>query len=187
MAYNHSTRIRFLSIFFIVFGLLLITKLFFVQILHNDAYSDRADHQYATPASNIFERGSIFFSDKNGNLVSGATVISGFKIAINPQKIDDEEFTYKQISSIIPTLEKEPFLLKANNKDDYYEEILHKITKEKADRIRALTLNGVDVFKEKWRFYPGNNLAAHILGFLGYEGNKIAGRYGLERYYDDSL
>jgi cell division protein FtsI/penicillin-binding protein 2 len=35
--------------------------------------------------------------------------------------------------------------------------------------------------------YPGQELAAHTIGFVGYQGDVRAGVYGLERYYEDTL
>ena len=35
--------------------------------------------------------------------------------------------------------------------------------------------------------YPAATLAAHAIGFVGYQGNKKVGVYGLERYYEDLL
>jgi cell division protein FtsI/penicillin-binding protein 2 len=43
------------------------------------------------------------------------------------------------------------------------------------------------VYKEKWRFYPGGQTAAHVLGLLGYKGDEYGGRYGLERQYETAL
>ncbi len=38
------------------------------------------------------------------------------------------------------------------------------------------------------RFYPGGSLAAQEIGFVAYNGdNTQKGRYGLERYYDQTL
>jgi len=51
----------------------------------------------------------------------------------------------------------------------------------------ALKLPGVGVYKEKWRYYPGGQLASHVLGFMGYKGDEFAGRYGLEKQYDEVL
>ena len=32
-----------------------------------------------------------------------------------------------------------------------------------------------------------DNLASHVLGFVGYKDDKIVGRYGLELYYEPML
>ena len=52
----------------------------------------------------------------------------------------------------------------------------------------ALKIPGLKIQKEKWRFYPGNETASRIIGFVGYNNdNKLQGRYGIERYYEDIL
>ena len=185
---NHSFifRIRFFSSLVVIFAAVLVLKLFFLQIINADAYSQRADRQYVTPSSNIFNRGSIFFTTKDGQLVSAATVKSGFKIAIKPNKIKDASSTYDALNAIV-LLDKDFFLEKVEKKDDPYEEISHRLTKREADDINSLGLAGVSLYKESWRFYPGSSLAANILGFVGWDKDRLRGRYGLERQYNDIL
>ena len=170
----------------IIFAVILVAKLFFTQLVRGGSYSQAADRQYSTPASNIYERGTIYFERKDGGLVSAATQVSGFKMAINPNKIINEEIVYKKLSKII-TFNYNNFILRAGQKMDPYEEIANHLSKEQADSISVLKIPGVNIFKEKWRFYPGGNLAAHTLGFVGYKGNELGGRYGLERQYDSIL
>jgi len=185
---NHSFifRIRFFSSLVVIFAAVLVLKLFFLQIINADAYSQRADRQYVTPSSNIFDRGSIFFTTKDGQLVSAATVKSGFKIAIKPNKIKDASSTYDALNAIV-LLDKDFFLEKVEKKDDPYEEISHRLTKREADEINSLGLAGVSLYKESWRFYPGSSLAANILGFVGWDKDRLRGRYGLERQYNGIL
>jgi cell division protein FtsI/penicillin-binding protein 2 len=179
-------RGRVIIFFVILFAGILVTKLFFVQIVHKNTYLEKADRQYVTPSSNIYERGTIYFEHKDGSLVSAATQISGFKMAIVPGKIVDAESTYQKLSKIIE-LDHDEFIKTAGEKDDLYEEIAHRISKTDADAITKLKLPGINIFKEKWRFYPGNNLASHALGFVGYRGDELGGRYGLERQYENLL
>lgn len=165
---------------------MLLVKLFFVQVVHGRTYSETADRQYATPSSNIYERGTIYFERKDGQRVSAATQISGFKVAINPNKIVDSENTYQKLSKII-SLDYEDFIVRAEKKSDPYEEIVNHLSKMEADAISKLKIPGVNIFKEKWRFYPGGNLASHTLGLVGYKGDELGGRYGLERQYNQEL
>lgn len=156
-----------------------------LQVVRSDAYSERADHQYATPSSNIFERGTIYFSGKNG-LVSGAMQTTGYKIAVNPEKLADKEKVYGELSGII-SIDHDGFMAKASKENDPYEEVADRLTKSQADQISSLSIPGVSIFKEKWRFYPGGDLASQTLGFVAYKGNDLAGRYGLERQYEANL
>jgi cell division protein FtsI/penicillin-binding protein 2 len=157
-----------------------------MQVINKKAYSEAADRKYATYSSNIYERGVIYFERKDGQLVSAATQASGFKVAINASKLGDKDATYAKLSKIF-SLDKDEFMKKAEEKSDPYEEIVHRLTKEQADAVSALKLSGVSVYKEKWRFYPGENLASHAIGFVGYKGDELGGRYGLERQYDSML
>lgn len=179
-------RSRIVAFAIILFSGAVLTRLFWVQVVHGNFYSEEADRQYVTPAKDIFERGAIYFTRKDGELISAAAQITGFKITINPQKIGDAERAYEKINAVVPTV-REEFLAKAQKENDPYEEIANKISKDKADAIAALKLPGVSIFKEKWRFYPGERMAAHALGFVGYKGDDLGGRYGLERQYDDTL
>ncbi len=170
----------------IIFSGVLLTRLFWVQVVHGDYYAGEADRQYVTPASDIYERGTIYFQRRDGELISAATQVAGFKLAINPSKLEDVVGTYEKINTLLP-LEREDFLSKAEKKDDPYEEVAKRLVQAEAEAISALKIPGVSLFKEKWRFYPGENLAAHTLGFVGYQGDELGGRYGLERQYDALL
>jgi len=111
---------------------------------------------------------------------------SGYTIAINPTNLGDIPETYGHLSEIL-ILDEEEFLAKANKEGDPYEEITKRASKEDADAIDALGLDGVLVIKDHWRFYPAESMASHTLGFVGYKGDELAGRYGLERFYNDVL
>ena len=161
-------------------------KIFWVQIVHGDAYSELADRQYSTPSGDIFERGTIFFTDKDGQLISAATQTSGFKIAIDPSKIVDAESVYQSLSKII-TLNHDDFIARATKASDPYEEVAFHLSKKEADAVDLLKITGVNIYKEKWRFYPGGTLASHTLGLVGYKDTELGGRYGLEREYDGEL
>lgn len=179
-------RTRIVFVFIFLFSLILVGKLFLIQVVHSNSYSEKADRQYQTPSSNIFERGTIYFSHKDNSLVSAALQITEFKVAIDPSKINDESATYDKLSKII-TLEKDDFFSRAGKKDDPYEEIANHLTKDKADEISSLKIPGVSIFKEKSRFYPGSSSASHSLGFVAFKEDDLAGRYGLERQYNDIL
>jgi len=169
-----------------LFALVLGGKLFLVQVVHGEMYGETALRQYATPSTDIYERGTIYFTRKDGELVSAATQTLGFKLAIYPDKLTDVESAYEKINNIVPVNHGE-FITKAGKTKDPYEEIADRLSKENADAISALKIPGVNIFKEKWRFYPGGTLASHALGFVGYKGNELGGRYGLERQYEGVL
>ncbi|MEI8270860.1 MAG: penicillin-binding protein 2 [bacterium] len=155
-------------------------------MVHSNSYKEKADRQYATPSSDIFERNGIYFETKTGQLVSAAIQTAGFKVAINPNDITDIDGTFNKLKEIVD-IDFDKFKVSAEKKNDPYEEIIGHLSKEQADNISFLKIPGVSIYKEKWRFYPGNELASHALGFVGYKGNELAGRYGLERQYNSVL
>jgi cell division protein FtsI/penicillin-binding protein 2 len=157
-----------------------------MQIIKGDAFSDKADRQYVNSAGNLFDRGSIFFQDKTGELVSAATLKTGYTIVINPMKIVDQEAVYKQLSSVL-NLDSGIFYSKASKKDDSREEIAKRVSESDMKKIEAFNIVGLSIEKERWRYYPGDELGANTIGFVGYNGDKLEGRYGLEKYYEDTL
>lgn len=183
---NFLGRIKILSFLIFLVSLLMVSRLFFVQVIHSSSYKEEADRQYSTPSSNIFDRGNIYFTKKDGKSISAATLVSGFKIALRPKEITDVDDTYKKLSTVVE-FDYGTFLQRASKKNDPYEEIDNRLTKEQADKISALKIPGIYLYKEKWRFYPGEKLASHALGFVGFKGDDFSGRYGIEKYYDDVL
>ena len=179
-------RIRIISIFLFLFVLIILSRLYFIQIVHGEEYSERADRQYLKPAGSLFDRGSIYFEDKDGTLISAATLKNGYTLSINNKLLKDPVKAHSAIEKIID-IDDESFFFKAGKKDDPYEEILRKMGEEDAVAIKNLEIKGIDVIKEKWRFYPGFNVGSRMLGFVGFQGNEYAGRYGLERQYEDIL
>jgi stage V sporulation protein D (sporulation-specific penicillin-binding protein) len=183
---NFTIRIRMILFLICVFAFVLIFRLYNLQITNGEVYVAKADRQYISPQSTLFDRGSIFFETKDSILISGASVKQGYTLAIHPNLILDAEGAYLELSKYIE-IDKESFLQKAGKKNDPYEEILRKVEKEIGEKIQSAKIPGVRVYREHWRVYPGNNLASHAIGFIGFKGDEIAGRYGLERYYEDIL
>lgn len=170
----------------IFLGLFVVGRLFLLQIVNQKSFKERAERQYLTPASESFDRGTIYFSKKDGTTMAAATVSSGFKVAIEPAKLKDIEKTYSVLNAVV-SIEKESFISKANKKADPYEEVALKLNQEQADQILKEKLPGVSLYRQKWRFHPGGELASKAIGFVSYKENELLGRYGLERYYNDVL
>ncbi len=182
-------KVRWIFGIIVFFALIMVTRLYFLQIVHGQNYSDKADRQYTSISVDTFDRGSIFFENKNEDLISAASLKTGYILAINTKLIaTDTEMYYKKISSII-TIDPGTFYSKISKVNDPYEEIAKQIPEEKIKQINDLNLPGLIIEKEKWRYYPGDSLASNVIGFTGYDdsGVNILGRYGLEKYYEDNL
>lgn len=186
MAANSDTRLRYLSVVFLIAASILTAKLFFLQIIRSEDYKAQADRQYERPVGQTFNRGNIYFASRDGKNLSGATIQTGFSLVIDPTKLQNQETIYSALNAIYP-LDYVNFLARAEKSDDPYEEIGSHLTVAQTKAIAALNLTGVKLVEQKWRFYPGGVLAAHVIGFMGYQGNDYSGRYGLEKYYDKLL
>ncbi|MEK7091951.1 MAG: penicillin-binding protein 2, partial [Patescibacteria group bacterium] len=186
MKFDALARTRLISFGLILIGALFLVRLFYIQIINGNNYSDQADRQYLRPTNNAFDRGSIFFTTKDGNLVSAATLKVGYLVTINPQLIKNASSTYQTLAAIFP-LEPVAFMKSALDKTDHYEEIASHIDQTSADKIVAAKLPGVYIYKQKWRFYPGGKTASHLIGFMGFRGDEYLGRYGLEKSANDIL
>jgi cell division protein FtsI/penicillin-binding protein 2 len=178
--------VRLLSGIFIVAALFLIVRLYFVQIVHGDEYRQEATGQYVKAANESDRRGDIFFTRKDGGNVAAAVMQSGYTIAIRPGDLVDANAVYEELKSIA-VIDKERFFNSAAKVDDPYEEVAFRLDEVAADAVREKDLPGVFLVRSEWRMYPGQSLAAHAIGFVGYKGDVRAGVYGLERYYEDSL
>ena len=180
------TRIRIITGCVLLLALILIARLYVLQVARGEVYLAEAERQYVHTVQDLFQRGSIFFTTRDGEKVSAATIQSGYLLAINPSRITDPEGVYQELNSVTP-LDKEDFLARAQKQHLSYQEVKQQVSREEADEIEALDLSGVLLYRNQWRYYPGNALAARTVGFIGYEGDDLVGKYGLERYYEDTL
>ncbi|MEI6528216.1 MAG: penicillin-binding protein 2 [bacterium] len=181
-----ENRIRIVFSGVILIALILVTRLYFLQVVHGKEYSDRADRQYVKSYSQIFDRGSINFSNKDGTVISAATLSNGYTVSLNPKKITDQKSLYDKLSLVV-SITPEDYYAKVSKVNSSYEKIAERIDRTTADKITALKLDGVEVQKQNWRYYPSKNIASRVIGFVGFDGDTFDGRYGLEKYYNDIL
>ncbi|MDB5265127.1 MAG: hypothetical protein JWN64_698 [Parcubacteria group bacterium] len=178
------TRLRILSGILIVFALLLITRLYFVQIVHGADFSLRAERQYVSSSQELYDRGSIYFTRKDGTVLSAATLATGFTITMNPSHITDVDAAYQAVSALT-SVDQAQFYASAAKKEDPYEVIAKRVPEAAGAAIEALEIPGIQVERQRWRSYPAGTQAAQSIGFVAFDNdNKLAGRFGLERSYE---
>ena len=157
-----------------------------LQVMHHADFTKEAESQYIATMPNLYDRGNIYFTQKDGKHVAAASVGSGYVIAIVPKMVESPQKTYDAISPLV-SLDHDAFMASAMKKKDPYEEVATRVPEEAALAIKDKKLPGVQIFRQTWRFYPAGSLAAQTIGFVGYNGNELTGRYGLESYYNDTL
>ncbi|MDB5265999.1 MAG: hypothetical protein JWM39_712 [Parcubacteria group bacterium] len=182
-------RLRIVSGAIVLLALLLVVRLYFVQIVHAQEYSLRAERQYVSSSQQLYDRGSILFTRKDGAYLSAATVADGFLIAIDPEMLKDKDAAYQAIVAVEPSINHDAFYASASKTTDPYEVITHHVSDEAGRALDVKNIPGIIVERERWRVYPAGAEGAQTIGFTGYnnDGVTISGRYGLERYYDSVL
>ena len=186
MRSRFSRRALVLSWIFILGAGFLILRLYFVQIVNGDKYERDALGQYREASPDTENRSDIFFKKKDGELVAAAVMQTGWRIAIQPKNLTGANEMYEKLNAVLP-VDKERFFASAGKENDPYEEIAFRVSDSEAAAVRKLKIPGVILVQDRWRMYPAATLAAHAIGFVGYQGNKKVGVYGLERYYEDLL
>jgi len=181
-------RIFFLTTCVCVVIFIMIGKLFMLQVVSGAQYAREVESQHVQSIPSLAERGTIYFQKKNGDLVSGAMQQTGYKITVNPEKIHQNrrDIIIDTLLEFVPG-ERKILLGKISKNDDTYEELATKASGEIVQKIKEKDIPELSFYREKWRIYPGISLAAHTLGFLGYQDNEFLGRYGIERTYDTVL
>lgn len=180
-------RLRITFGFIVAIGFVLIANLFYIQITNGNRFREQADGQYVVATYNSFERGTIFFEEKEGTRISAAGQKSGYKISINPKTFSgDPEKVLIELEKV-SDINRDEFFEDLDKKNRTYIEIAHHISKEEGVEIKKELGKSIQLHAEKWRTYPLKSSASHVLGFLGYRGDEYAGRYGLERSYEDTL
>lgn len=216
-------RARILSILCILGVVVLISKMYLIQIVRHQIYVDLADKQYIKKTNSVVDRGTIYMTTKDGVAIPAATMKSSYIVYINAKSfhglvskkgyvkssgepalsIDealvDLEMKFKNIfnknnststeniSNKNIKIDYQVFENIKNKPTDPYEEIVKNIDEDYVELIKDLKLSFIGITKEKKRYYPGGDLASHVIGLLGYKGDNLAGRYGLEKQFESTL
>jgi len=181
-------RIRILIFFFSILYLLLIFNIYNLQIEKRIYYLTKAETQER--ASGVFEapRGNIYFIDRNNNLIPAALNKDYSMIYAVPAEVqgDVKQSYAEKLAPIVnlPVEELEKILSKPN---DLYELLIEKATPEQIKEIKNLNLKGIYIGSHLLRFYPFEDLASHVLGFVGPAGETTNGRYGVESYFNEMI
>ncbi len=182
---------------FAVFAFLLL-RILVIQTVNFDKYQSKVINQMTTESRVAADRGKIY--DKNGNVL--ATNITTYRVFISPSSIktesgdkDSEGYTdYAQIVSRglsdILGVSYETVYKQATGYTQYLDRtIMRKVNEETADTVREFIdendlENMVYLEAQSTRYYPGNTLGSHMIGFTSSDG---IGLYGLEYQYDEYL
>ena len=153
-------------------------KLFFLQIQQRDRLAERATKQYQRRLPIVSRRGTIY--DRAGReLAVSLKVLSVFA---QPAAVEDPAATAKALAPILEQPAKD--ILARLTTDKPFVWIQRQLDPAKTEAINDLNLKGIGLYPESRRYYPRQELAAHVLGMMGLDDR---GLEGLEHQYDDLL
>lgn len=167
--------------------LVLIGRLFYLQIIQHEELESAAIEQQLRETQLKGERGTIY--DRNMNIL--AVSADAETIYLSPAEIamygEDTELIAEGMSEILG-LNKEKVLEMAEDKASWYKTLARKVEPEIADRVRAFKnlhgLMGIKIEPDTKRYYPYGSLASHVIGYTGYENTGLS---GIELCLDKSL
>ncbi|MDP3142652.1 MAG: penicillin-binding transpeptidase domain-containing protein, partial [Candidatus Omnitrophota bacterium] len=124
------------------------------------------------------DRGNIL----DRNLKPLSLNLPAYSLYAIPYRIKDKEYTIVKLNSLLGLSRQ--FLEDRLGRKKSFIWLSRKLSVETVDKIKRLKIDGLGFIKESKRYYPNNNLAAHIIGFAGVDNN---GLEGLELSYDNYL
>jgi cell division protein FtsI/penicillin-binding protein 2 len=179
-------RIKFVFFIWGILGCVILARTFFIQGPKHTYFTELGSKQYISSTPINFDRGTIFFSHFEKEPVPVAELKTTYTIAIDPTQITKPEDSYTRIHKYIE-LNKEEFINKTEKQNDPYEEIARDVASDVALAIKQENIKGLMLYKNNKRSYTQDEVGAKLIGFVGNDGRRVKGQYGLERYYEDVL
>jgi cell division protein FtsI (penicillin-binding protein 3) len=157
----------------------LIVRLAWVQIRDHDFYQKLADRGQTTRIPLYAHRGLIL--DREGRALAISTEADS--VVADPARISEKSDVPKILSQVLQ-LDYVDVLNKIENKKQRFAWIKRKVSKEEAEQVKRLNLQGIGLQSEEKRTYPLNWLASHVIGFVDMDNKGAA---GIEMLFDKCL
>ncbi len=171
-------RIFLVTIFFLAGLCIIQLRVFQLQVFERDRLDSIARAGYKAVVKLPSKRGTIYDRERHELAVS----IEVGSIYADPGLIEEKSKTAQQLAlNLNLPLKKILNLLK---KERSFVWIKRRVSPEKVRQMRALDLKGVGFTTETRRYYPGRDIAGHLLGLVGSDNQ---GLEGVEKRYDEIL
>lgn len=174
-------RIKIFLLFLLLAFILIILKVFYVQIFDYKKLSSLANDLWSRDLPVEANRGRIL--DRNGVVL--ADNLTTTSLVLVPNQIKDKKKATQELAEILGVSYKE---MSAHvNKVTSIERVHpegRRLSYEVAEKISNLKLEGVYLVKESKRNYPYGKLLSHVLGYVGIDNQGLS---GLELQYDKYL
>jgi cell division protein FtsI (penicillin-binding protein 3) len=180
-------RSRFIAVcvFFLVWVCAIGGRLFWLQIVRHQDFVERAEKQQQRTFDVAPRRGVLY--DRNMRELAMTVLVDS--IYADPSQIDDKGGAARTLATLVHTdredaLTTEPEIAARLNAGHNFAWIARRVTPQVADAVKKLGMKGVYFQKEFQRFYPDNEIAAQVLGYVGVDDNGLG---GLEEKFDSGL
>ncbi len=171
--------------FFLFWAFAIAGRLFWLQIIRHNDYVERAEKQQQRTFEVAPRRGVLY----DRNLHELAMTVQVDSIYAVPSEIDDRNAAARTLAAIVHTdpedkLSREEQIAHRLDEGRNFAWVARRVTPEVAAKVRALNMKGIYFQNEFQRFYPDNQIAAQVLGYVGLDDNGLG---GLEGKFDGKL
>ncbi|MGA2849306.1 MAG: penicillin-binding protein [Terracidiphilus sp.] len=184
-------RARFwlISLFFVLWAVAIVSRLFWLQIVRHPEFMERAEKQQQRTFEVAPRRGVLY----DRNLHELAMTVQVDSIYAVPTEIDDKPAFAHALAPLVHVDPDDAFTAEQQIADRLdnghsFAWIARRVTPEIATRVRELIktkgLKGIYFQNEFQRFYPDDRIAAQVLGYVGADDNGLG---GLELKYEPQL
>lgn len=182
---NSNWRIYALAFFIFAIVAVIFLRLYVLQVVSYSSYRALAEGQHTLFQELFAQRGEIFLKDKGGVYPVAVNIKTKMAYAV-PKEIEDPGETAAKLADFLQ-LDRKETESKLDDPDDMYEVLKHRLTDSEIEKLQNASLKGVRLSDETYRYYPSNELASNVLGFVGWKDNDFGGRYGMEAYFNKEL
>jgi cell division protein FtsI (penicillin-binding protein 3) len=168
-----NDRLRILARLSLVWGLLILGRLGWLQIYHHDDFRRQAQQQQDRQVEIQAPRGAVY--DRTGQFLAMSLPVDS--VCINPLRVPDLSLAAELLAKILDLDSSELLGRMAAAVDAHrgFVWVKRKITPEESARLRSYNLEWIEFRTESRRFYPNGQLAAHVLGSVDHEEKGNAG------------
>jgi cell division protein FtsI (penicillin-binding protein 3) len=176
MITSHKRLIQLFA-FLAAWAFVVVARLVQIQIVRHDDYIRRATRQQERTLSLNPVRGSIL--DARGRVL--AESVSADSIYADPQAIVDRRATARALGSIRGIGSSASELEAKLTSDNGFVWIARQLPLDISAQVKKLKLPGIYFLDEHRRSYPRGSLAANVIGYIGVDGEGLA---GIEHSFD---
>ena len=184
--YSLTKRINVLFIFFLFLGLFISSRYANLSVFHHRFGATTPLLSALNDPSVNQQRGEIFFKDRFSELMPLAINKDFFTVYADTRLVKEKEAAARTLFALL-SVPYDALFEKLSKPDDPYEALAQKVPDAIVDEIRDLRMPGIGIEAQKGRYYPYQNSASHVVGFLGIKNDKKTGQYGLESFYEDDI